>query len=191
MCLLSSLFLPSAFNIFIFILIYLITAIPPSSSLIPSSSLPPSVHPLFQSSLSPFSSHIQSNSSPCFILRKPPHLDVLSLTLSIHPLVSLSSQINFISKALLTKLLCENCFTNEEITYFHSSICPSFNLSIHPFIHPSMSPHCFTLNISPLQRWQVLSITSTHRSTYSMCTHTQTLKYRASSDPNRRKGDGG
>lgn len=62
--------------------------------------------------------------------------------------------------------------------------------SISPSIRPSTSPHCFALNISLPQRAQVLSITSAHTNTYSMCT-TRTLKYRVSSVPNCRKGDGG
>ena len=81
---------------------------------------------------------------------------------------------------------------------FHSSIQTSFNLSIHLLIHPPTSPRCFTLNISPPRWVQVLSITSTQTCTYSTCTHTHTHTHThklwstgASSDPNRRKGDGG
>lgn len=92
----------------------------------------------------------------------------------------------FISKASPTKLLCENWFR-------FPSIHPFCNLFTHLFIHPSTSPRFFTLNISPPRWVQVLSITSTHTHACTVCahTHTQTLKYRASSDPNRRKGDGG
>lgn len=75
---LSSLFFPAVFYIFIFVSLYLIAAIPLSISFIPSSSLFPSLHPRFQSYLSLSTSGIQSNSSPCFILRKAPHMDVLS-----------------------------------------------------------------------------------------------------------------
>lgn len=70
-----SLFFPAVFHIFIFILLYLITAIPLSISFI-SSSTHPSIQ-AFKSHLSLFTSCIRSNSSSCFNLRKPPNMDVL------------------------------------------------------------------------------------------------------------------
>lgn len=168
-------FFPALFYIFIFILLYLITHIPLSISFIPSSSLFPSLHPRFQSSLSLSTSRIHPQEAP--------PLGRSVSFLSIHP-SSLSSLMSFISKALPTKLLCENCFTDE--TYFHS-----FNLATRPLIHPR--PLIVSHKIFPrLDACRCFPLCPhTHMHIQYVRTHTQTLKYRASSDPNRRKGDGG
>ncbi len=189
---LSSLFFPAVFCIFIFILLYLITAIPLSVSFIPFISLFPFFHPRFQSYLSLSTSRIQSNSSPCFIpLKAPPSGHSVSF-LSIHPsLYQVRS--NVISKASPTKLLCENCFTDEKKTYFHSSIHPSLPQSLHPSFHSSIhiSSLFHTKYFPASMSAGAFHYIHTHVHIQYVHTHTQTLKYRASSDPNHRKGDGG
>lgn len=175
---------PAVFYIFIFISLYLIAAIPLSISFIPCSLVFPSLHPHFQSYLSLSTSGIQSNSSPCFILGKPPHLDVLS---QFYSSIFLSIKSNLFSKHYQQNYFVKIVLLTSFFPFIHPVFLQSLHPSVHSFIHVSSLFHTkyFPASMSAGAFHYI------HTHNHIQYVRTQTLKYRVSSDPNRRKGDGG
>lgn len=125
----SSLFFPAVFYIFIFISLYLITAIPLSISFIPSSLLSrhPSVH--------------ASNPTLAFLSLAFNPIHPLFLSSGSPPIWTLFFIRLSMKSSLFPKLYQQRCFVKivlqmKKKTYFHSSILPSISPSTRSFIHP-------------------------------------------------------